>query len=88
MGYSFRCIVANFSEKNIVVRKGQILGTAEPVHSYPVCAALESGDKKEQSWDELFWAKLEHLSGIEKEQLIESLRPLKANVERKSWKDR
>jgi hypothetical protein len=73
MGDSFRCLVANFSEENVVVRKGRILGTAKPVRSYPVCAVLESEVKKEQSWDEFVLAKVEHLSDIEKEQLIESL---------------
>jgi hypothetical protein len=64
----FKCLVANFSDSPVPLRKGQIVGLSESVHSYPICAvhSEEDYDPHDSVWENIVSEKVPHLSEEER----------------------
>jgi hypothetical protein len=73
VGKSFDCLVANFSSRTLTLRKNQVIGVSEG-QTIALCSP-SYGDQHEFSWEGVIRDKLSHLSNVEAEMTIETLRP-------------
>jgi transposase InsO family protein len=72
-GKQFECLVANFSNRPLTLRKNQVIGVSEG-HTIVLCTPARQ-DPDQGEWEGVLRAKLNHLSREEADKTFETLRP-------------
>jgi hypothetical protein len=74
VGETFDCLVANFSDKPLTLRKNQVVGVAEG-HTLTFCTPSTSKEQRRPGWEETIKQKLSHLPEDDATKSFNILRP-------------
>jgi hypothetical protein len=74
VGDTFQCLVANFSDSSLTLRKNQVVGVAEG-QNITICTPSSPGkDKDQPEWEATLQQKLKHLSPEQSRETFDTLR--------------